>query len=485
MFSEKLNFLMEITKVQNNMLAAAVNVDASHISRLRHGNRNLPKNQTYLMPIARYFSRQIKVDYQKKIISDAIGIKNELPGDSEKLAKLLYDWLSDHTSGSDASVGSIIQSFSGIGQNKTETASFETEEYVGNNRYYYGKCGKREAVIRFLTQVANEEIPQTLLLFSDEEMSWLYEDNAFAKKWAILLKNVLVKGNRIQIIHTVSRDLNELLEAVAKWIPIYATGAIEPYYYPKLRDGLFQRTLFIAPQTAAVISNSVQQKTDGMLNSYIDDKEAVAALSEDFNNYLSLCRPLMRIYNILNADKFKKLYIDFIEAEGDFISLRTNLSLPTMPKELIDEIVDDDLSELYLNICKSYADTLKCYTFTEILTIPKAEDSSIHPEILGIGSIKLTKKQHVAHINNMISLLKANENYDVVLSDTPIQNIIVLAKENVGVMMINTKPPYCTFAFNEQNMVGAFWDYLSSIKKKTHSRSKTIEDLEKFISFAD
>ncbi len=84
-----------------------------------------------------------------------------------------------------------------------------------------------------------------------------------------------------------------------------------------------------------------------------------------------------------------------------------------------------------------------------------------------------------------ISYLKANENYDVVLSDTPIQNIIVLAKENVGVMMINTKPPYCTFAFNEQNMVGAFWDYLSSIKKKTQSRNKTIEDLEKFISFAD
>lgn len=39
MFSEKLNFLMEITKVQNNMLAAAVSLDASHISRLRHGNR--------------------------------------------------------------------------------------------------------------------------------------------------------------------------------------------------------------------------------------------------------------------------------------------------------------------------------------------------------------------------------------------------------------------------------------------------------------
>lgn len=80
----------------------------------------------------------------------------------------------------------------------------------------------------------------------------------------------------------------------------------------------------------------------------------------------------------------------------------------------------------------------------------------------------------ISHINNIISLLKANENYDVVLSDAPIRNIIVLAKENVGVMMINTKSPYCTFAFNEPNMVGAFWDYLSSIKKKHRAGIKPL-----------
>lgn len=481
MFSEKLNFLMEITKAQNNMLANAVNVDASHISRLRHGNRRLPKNQTYLMPIAQYFSRQILLDYQKKTIADAIGIKGSLPNDSKQTAKLLYDWLSDNASESDTSVGSIIQSFSGAGQNRIKTDSVEIEENSDDKKYYYGCTGKRDAVVRFLTEVANEKTPQTLLLFSDEEMSWLYEDSAYAKKWTVLLKNVLMKGNRIKIIHTVSRDLNELLEAVAKWIPIYATGAIEPYYYPKLRDGLFQRTLFIAPQTAAIVSNSVHQKTEGMLNSYIDDKTAVAALLEDFNNYLSMCRPLMRIYNILNSDEFRKLYIDFIEAEGDFISLRTDLSLPTLPMSLVNEIGNDDLSEMFHIISKSYADTLKEYSFTEILTMPSADEPTIHPTMLGIGDIKLTEEQHSSHIKNIISLLKTNKNYNVVLSDTPVQNIIVLAKENVGVMMINTKQPYCTFAFNEPNMIGAFWDYLFSIKKKSISKEKTIEELKKYI----
>lgn len=67
------------------------------------------------------------------------------------------------------------------------------------------------------------------------------------------------------------------------------------------------------------------------------------------------------------------------------------------------------------------------------------------------------------------------------MSDTPIQNIIVLAKENVGVM-INTKPPYCTFAFDEQNIVGAFWDDLSGVRKRARSKEKTIAALVALLS---
>ena len=120
MFSEKLNFLMEITNVQNNKLATAIKVDASHISRLRHGTRRLPKNQNYLMPMVLYFSRQIKLGYQKKIIGDAIGIKGEWPDDNEMVAKLLYNWLLDNISANDAAVDSIIQSFLMKEQKKTK-----------------------------------------------------------------------------------------------------------------------------------------------------------------------------------------------------------------------------------------------------------------------------------------------------------------------------------------------------------------------------
>ena len=86
---------MEITKVQNSMLAAAINVDASHISRLRHGNRRLPKNQTFVKPMAAYFARQIKLDYQRKILADTLELHGEWTEDKDETAKLLYDWLTE------------------------------------------------------------------------------------------------------------------------------------------------------------------------------------------------------------------------------------------------------------------------------------------------------------------------------------------------------------------------------------------------------
>lgn len=104
--------------------------------------------------------------------------------------------------------------------------------------------------------------PQTLLLFFDEKMNWLTGDSAYTARWAAALTEVLATGNRIRIVHTVTRNVDEMILGVVKWLPIYMTASIEPLYYPGSRDDLFQRTLFIAPSTAAIVANSTNRKPD-------------------------------------------------------------------------------------------------------------------------------------------------------------------------------------------------------------------------------
>ena len=57
--ADKLNFLMKVTGTKNNMLGRALSFDASHISRIRSGQRGLPSHREFIVPAAGYFARAV------------------------------------------------------------------------------------------------------------------------------------------------------------------------------------------------------------------------------------------------------------------------------------------------------------------------------------------------------------------------------------------------------------------------------------------
>lgn len=101
--------------------------------------------------------------------------------------------------------------------------------------------GKRQAAEFFLLEAININTPHTLLLYSDESTEWMTENREFALKWTQLMIDVLSKGNKIKIIHTISRDLDEMLTAIRQWMPLYMTGLIEPYFILKRETGFLNK----------------------------------------------------------------------------------------------------------------------------------------------------------------------------------------------------------------------------------------------------
>jgi len=320
MFAERFDALMNIAEVSNSLLGRDVNLNPSYIGRLRSGARPLPKKHEYLSAICRYLAGHIKKDYQINALQKLTGINSVAFASSESVASFLEHWLSEKEDDTSVATGRLISGFSRLASGQFSFSPNETAAGEASRKYeayLYGNIGKRKAVEQFFTAILQEEKPQTLLLFSDENMAWLYEDPAFAARWAEMFTKVLLKGNRVKIIHNLSRDMNEMLEAIAKWIPIYMTGMIEPYSYPRLRDGLFQRTLFIAPNTAAIVSSSIQQDTDNMLNLFIKDKSALDALTAEYQNIFALCRPLMHIYTDQESDAFRTITESLFRADGN------------------------------------------------------------------------------------------------------------------------------------------------------------------------
>ncbi len=467
MFAERLNMLMELTGTTASFLGKACATDPSHISRLRRGSRPLPKKPTFLPAMKSFFARRVRTDYQKTILTELMGLE-KWPEDETQAAEIIGLWLLGKEKSGD--VRPIIRTIATTPTlpKKSEISSYSSWEGTHPHNSYFGPEGKRAALSRLFSLISKEATPQTMLLFSDEEMGWLYEDPDFAMFWAQECVRILSTGNRVRIIHATHRGIHEMLEGVAKWMPLYMTGQVEPYYYPKLRDDLFQRTLFIAPQTAAITSTSVDKKTAEMLHIFHEDPEAVKALTKEYENLFALCRPLMQIVNKETVVDFWDSYAFFLRTEGNMACLSSLPLLPTMPEEVAISLQARSPQSCILEIRNKLAEALFEYLkkgrYIELLAdLPPNTTRGIplpFADLLGAPGFCYTPEEYNAHRAHLSRLAGKNKHYRLhTVTDAP-ENLSLYGKEDKGILLCKNDLSSLIFAFDEPNMTCAFWDYL-------------------------
>ena len=509
----KLNFLMNLTGTKNSVLSKAVSFDPSYISRIRTGKRSMPNTPQFVDALTAYFSRNIRPGEQQAHLAAEICPGRPLPEDREELQLLLSAWLRRTEDAAPDSLGSFLSGFASAGMLAANAAkavnpdmspeelsaaiqgrTAQLEAETAGNAYFYGNEGKRRAVEIFLGRLCRSGKAHQLLLFSDEEMSWLYEDPAFAKRWAALLISLLSTGSRIRIPHNITRDSNEMFESVRKWIPLYMTGAIEPLYYPRLRDGVYHRSLFIAKDDSALISTSVGQQTDGMLNILISDKQAVHALEREYANYAELCLPLMHIFSKKNRRDCLHSLLRFEKQPGDAVFAHSLPSLFTMPQSVVQSIRSRCGSPLFTEYYgKSYAafreHMRKGEKVVEILNLPPAGEVRRNAVQVPIQDFFDCEQEHVTaaelklHLKNVMRLIKREHAYKVVLSNQIPGNIILNVKEHTGAHLMSALSPTMDFEIHETNMTAAMWEYVLKIieDEKIHSQEQVLRQLDAYI----
>jgi len=500
-FAEKLDFLMTLTKTTNSSLAHFLILDTSYVSRMRTGKRQMPKNEELIRRIAEYFAEHLTDSTSKKIVMDVI---KAIPSDS--FSNTIASWLmrdedsiGEMTSGK---VGQFLDNISGFTPKAPADTDISAELFTVTDAVisaHYGVEGKRRAVELFLSEVALCDKPQTLLLHSSEEMSWMTGDPVFTQKWSALMFAVLSKGNRIKIIHTIDRGIDEMLNSIASWMPVYMTGLIEPYYYPKKRDNVFKQTMFIAPETAAVISNSVNDETENAANILFRDKSAVAAYVTEFNEYLSMCRPLLKIFTGRDMDAFIDTLTEFEKVEADTIEKTASLSSLTMPKAFFAKFLKDagDDAEAILALhsarVSEFKKLLKTHKYTEIISladVKKLIGGEVKPDmsiLMRGGLSSYTPQDYIKHLQSIIALLKSNKNYSISITGKPVDDrYMVYCREDMGVLVAKPSQPPVILASNESQLIAAFWDFLKhTVGHKEYDRpdnEKAIERLQEYIA---
>ena len=478
MFAKKLSFLMELTNTKNKVLAKAVKVDPSYISIIRSGKRIVYNKQTFILPMAEYFSEAVNSDYQKKALCEELGIC-DYPKTKEEFTTIILNYLCNSNENTQDIANNILQVFSNTPSYKPPKIEENIENIrISNEKtpYYYGNKGKQEAFIRFLSEIIESKKIQTLLIFTDEDISWIYEDYEYAKKWGSLLTKALMLGNRMKVIHSVTKDTYGLFKRITKWIPIYTSGLIEPYYYPNLKDGIFRHTFFIAPESnRAIVSSSVQQNNNDTLHFYINDNKAINSLTEEFNNYLNLCSPLMHIYNLKSFDKLKNAFENFYMNKAKTICLHPLFPLSTMPKsvfKIVSKVVDEEiirnLQMKYFNIVKNNMDITEIISVADENEINSNKINFPYSNIFGIDEkITMTKADYEEYFNNTKTIVDVYKNFKLLVNPNCLfKNMLLFYKENIGVLMINIKYPCTTFLIQESNITNAFGLFLNNLIKK-------------------
>lgn len=507
-FGEKLNALMNMLDISNIRLARSLNVDSSLISRFRNGLRTPPKNSQLLVNLCTYFYNRVILGGFENELSELLNIsKPMVVNGGDSLITYFIDWISDTTEAQDTgAMDSFLEKLDSFTVDKNlqlpPVNIIATPDILNETACeYVGIDGFRHAIIRFLGSVATSNQPRTLKLYSDQNMEWLTTDTGFIQKWAALMYAVLLKKNRIKIIHHIDRGLPEMLVGIEKWLPLYMTGMIEAFYCNKTSDSRFTNTSFVAPQLAAITANFVAGTENTGKYQYSSTLELISYSEAQFDALMEMSKPLLQVFSDQNSSEYHFCIGEMAKQQGQVKKLILSPSIATMPKCLLEKILirnktDPTLTEKILilhNTCvKQFKMELQSGGVIEYLALP--DDERLFSEKIELNLYNLflskpityTTEEFSEHICAIVSLLNEYDSYHLVpLPDSPFSSIQMIVKSGTGAMILKSEKPAAAFWFGHPIMCLAFNEYLDSLSQKSKipfgNKSSLMNLLKKYL----
>lgn len=452
-FSVRLDKIMTMLDYSNSRLAAELNVDASLISRYRtglyHPNRNVEIRQHLTELI---LSRAEKTGHVAELAALCSIDSEELV--QESFAEWLYEPDESRNSEIAESLFHSIDSYKpgqGIPSNMLHLPSIQIADR------YWEKEGLRNAVIRFLSEAADEG--GELLLYSDEPMEWMSCDSEFFAMWASLMTLCLQNGVQIRIIHNIDRGGLEMVSAIRGWFPLYLTGNIEPYVFRRTENLRFHHTVFLRPKHSCILGFFPAEMEEHHWYDYITDKTRLDVLESGFNSMLTGAAPLLKTYPAHKADSFWKR---FYEYNGKAYAILRELSIATMPEDLlrnmisrskISEFRKEEVINFYRSSSRHFRQILTNGELHEFLCLPDREtmlsgQANVNYEAEMDGfRIFYTPKEYAAHVTAVQELVRSEKHYHLtLLPNAPFQDLQVFTMKDAAAI-VRCREPYTAFVF--------------------------------------
>ena len=459
---EKLDLLMKITNSKNTELAQKTSFDPSYISRIRTGKRSLPsESSAFLKTTASVIAVNADTGQRRNLLKGIVGENREWPDDISQIEEYIYDWLVKDLNNINGDNSILIN----------PNFAVEKRLPIDSSKlayYFYGIEGKRKAAVHFMNKIIETGEPHTIYFYSGSDVSWIHDDETFVHKLFDFAYRLKENGGNIISIHSLNFDLNEMMSMTNTIIPLCLSTNIETYFYPKLLDSTYRRTLLVAKGHSSIESSYLATHSENAFTTYIMDEKAVEALEYEFETLLKSCKPLVRIFsNDEKEDLWENLY-DFQQVGEDFIIMQPYLSSFTMPLDVAKSISRRYENDMFLwfhqNFLKCMKENLESgYKYTEIIKLSNANVVRQGLADLPFVQYKMyyTAEEYEAHIRNIIALLRKYENYNLLIVDDLPVRASIYAKEFTGFILADAEDTTKYFVVNETRMTLSLWEYFN------------------------
>ena len=318
-FINNFNTLLIELKINISDFANNLGYDTSFISRMKNNERKPSDLNNFIDKVSVYVFNICKNPVQKNLLCSLLDCSLEDLLDNSKYKKLFVDWILSSGGNSKLLVKNFLTSLDNFNLNDYISTDFTkikvptSPVILRNSKTYYGSTGRKQAEADFLKTTLFSKSDEPIFFYSNLPISEAGKDENFKKRWILAITMLLKKGLHLNMVHDISRPLNEMLLGLESWLPIYMTGSISPYYFENLPSNMFLN-MHCTSGSVSLIGEYI--KGENCRFYLTTKKEELNYFKEKSRYLLSKAKPLMKIFkeddevkfnNFLKKDKVENL----------------------------------------------------------------------------------------------------------------------------------------------------------------------------------
>ena len=473
-FAEKLDFLMKLTSTTNKRLGDLLSIHQSQISRMRSGARGIPGNSEYIRIMAEHFASQCVQDYQRSALAEALGRPPlRLPIEKNVLSVILTEWLIGTVEDGGEKAELFLRNYKALSMSSEGEGSGGTHENgrSGDVFVYYGETGKRAAVYAFLGYMLEQKEPQQIDVCCDEDLGWMENDPDFIAK---VQKNIRELTSRGFTCRRISGPVNDLDYTYGSlkfgWLPLYVSGRASSFFYPRLRDAVYHRSLLVAPGKGALLATSTGRIAQNRMTLFFKDPQVADALEAEFCDYLAMCTPHMITTDVRQStERFLAKFLEFEELSIPCVQRSNSLSAVMLPASVAAAAKAASMSEqkLFMDAftkrTEAFRAVVKEHPYTDAIYLSTPEEIAagevLMPCTTDLGPVPnvYTVDTYLQHLRSILWHMEHLPNYHVVITEEKDEDLsFACIKEGRRALLVRADDPGTVIEITEQKLVSAF-----------------------------